>query len=216
MVSVSNYYKTYYKECNETFLYIPHGISPDEFIIDENVYQEIKNEHGSGFILFIGTINIDVDLDLIRQLSEELKQYKLLIIGPAFVVGNDKVLFDKICNLPNVHYLKSIHSIFLKYYVALSKVGIVPYKRKRTENIHRTPLKIMNYLAGNKPIVTTINYELSELNEKFIFNANSNKEFIDVTKNILEGKIIIDESELIVFKEKVAYPNLINAILDSI
>lgn len=212
VVSVSNYYKEHYLNLNPSFLYVPHGISTNERKPNANLSEKIKNALGDNYIVFVGTINIDVDIQLLNELALTLKQYELLLIGPIAIQGADTKAFQNLCSLPNVKYIDCIPALELYNYLAPAKAGIVPYKRKRTENVHRTPLKIMNYLENKIPVVTTLNYELTELNNKSIFVADSNKEFIETVNKIMSGEIRVEPEIFTQYTEKVIYPFLIQKI----
>ncbi len=216
LVSVSNYYLNDYKASKKPYLYIPHGISFSEEKIDPAATVEIHSQYGDYHIIFVGTVTADVDLELLAEFAKELPQYKMLLIGPLALADSEKYLFNELCQLPNVIYSGSVHSSALKNFISLAKVGIVPYKNKLIENKHRTPLKIMNYLAQNLPTVTTINFELQELNDRYIFVAESKAKFIEHIKLLLEGKIQTDRGDLNRFKDKVRYPVLIETILKAL
>jgi hypothetical protein len=216
LVSVSNYYKDHYSKYNKSFLYIPHGISAIESKWDLELSEEVKKKYGNNYIVFVGTINIDVNLVLLQELASTLKEQRIIIIGPLIITGSDRLLFHELCALPNVTYLNRISSETLKNYISQGKVGIVPYKKKRTENIHRTPLKIMNYIENNLPVVTTLNYELTELNNKCIFVSDSNEEFIEIVDKIVKGNLLADQEMLMSYKNKIRYNLLIKRILEEL
>ena len=216
VVLVSKYYERYYKNLQERTIYIPHGVSDQEFLIDSNKLNQIKRKVGSNYILWIGTINIDIDYLLLKTLINELHEIPFVIIGPIAINGQEKNEFTKICNCTNVNYVGLVAAEELKYYVALSKVGIVPYKKDKSENIHRTPLKILNYLSQKKPIVTTLNYELTMLNNNGIYIAESEIEFIETVREIYIEEKTINKEKVSTYIEEILYPKLIEKILNQL
>jgi len=209
---VSAYYESYYPR-EKTFM-VPHGVSQSESVIEESRLNLIREEVGEGYLLFAGTFNVDVDYDLLLKLAE--LPYQLLLVGPDYVQDG---YLDRLGELLNVTYLGSRSAGDLKYFVKLAKACIVPYRKERTGNVHRTPLKIINYLAHHKPIVSTINYELVEFDELYIFVREEPAAFLDEVNKLmaLSDTQAIKPNELLNnYLESIAYRKLISSIVDKL
>lgn len=216
LVLVSQLYEKDYPEFNKKSIYIPHGISKNELLLDNNKLDKIRQELGEGYLIFVGTINPDVDLELLYKIATEIKNQKLVLIGPTNVHPTDEAFLKQVFAHKNVAYLGSKKATELKEYIALASIGIVPYKNKKVQNVHRTPLKLLNYIAQSKPIVTTINYELDNLKNQIIFEAYQHKDFIAALQSILSGQRSINYPLIEAYQTSVLYPKLIKKILQQI
>lgn len=216
LVLVSKLYEKNYQQLNKKSVYIPHGISANELIIDATRVQKIRQELGEGYLIFVGTINPDVDLALLHKIATEINDQKLVLIGPVRVLPTDKAQLEQLFAHENVVHLGTKKATELKEYISLASIGIVPYKNEKVENVHRTPLKLLNYIAQSKPIVTTLNYELDNLKNQIIFEAYQHKDFIAQLRAILIGKRSVNHSLIEAYQTSVLYPKLITKILQSI
>ncbi|MEP4533560.1 MAG: glycosyltransferase [Cyclobacteriaceae bacterium] len=214
IVLVSEYYDSLYPR--DKSMVIGHGIGSEEQKIDQQRLEKVQEQIGTGYIIFVGTISCDVDIDLISELAKAIPKIDLIIIGPAGKM-NDKehIKFQSLIGQSNVKLLGVINSRDLKYYLEGASLGIVPYKIQMKGNIHRTPLKIMSYLAHNIPIVSTLNYELKEFENKWIYTRNDHRLFIHECKylvNARDQKKKFSESSI----EELKYPKLIEKILNKL
>ncbi|TRX55607.1 glycosyltransferase family 1 protein [Fulvivirga sp. M361] len=211
IVLVDTYYEKRYNALDVETLIIPHGISQEDIEVDVDIVDNVIHDYGN-YILFTGTVNDDVDLDLLRLLVERLT-LPLVIIGPVFLSGDmDKVKFDTLIGLPTVKYLGSLHYKKLKNYINASMVCITPYKKTLIQNIHRTPLKIVQYLAHGKAVVSTKPANFKYKNIKRFYYKDDTEEFLNsVRKLVLEG-VRIDLSQQKEFLEKNDYQKHISTI----
>lgn len=215
LVLVSQLYETVYQAFEKPMLYIPHGISEEERQLRPERLAAIKQQWGKDYLLFVGTLNPDVDLELLHVLAKELDQ-QLLLIGPNKLPAQQQASFEALTAKNNVAYLGIQKATDLKEYVALAAVGLVPYQQQRQENVHRTPLKLLNYLAQATPVVTTLNYELQQLNEVLIYPAHSSAEFLKAVQALLQGKKAVDQAAAKAYGDRVLYPVLLEKILANV
>lgn len=214
LVLVSDYYTSFYQAFKQKTCYAPHGVSQSEMQVNTAILAQIKAELGEGYIVYVGTLNKDIDVTLLQAIANAIDR-PLVLIGPNNLDSEGLQLFAQLQQHPRVHYLGSKPANQLKEYVALASVGIVPYKNKMSQNVHRTPLKIINYLSQNKPTVSTINYELKELDEKAIFVRASPADFITQLNTLLQQN---NNNDIIAtaqhYLQGVQYPILIKNILE--
>ena len=95
-----------------------------------------------------GSFDARVDAGILRALSQALPQAHLVVLGP---VDRDRAEFDA---LPHLHFLGSVLYEELPGEAARFDVCLLPYKvDASTVNIN--PLKLKEYLATGKPVVST-------------------------------------------------------------
>lgn len=214
VVSISEIYRKRYAKLARKYLYIPHGISESEYQLEETTLAEHKSEYGQNYILFVGTLNKDVDYSLLRVCAESFRDRVLVIVGP--LKGGNGDMFQDLLRCNNIRYVGEVHAQKLKYFIKLAGTCIVPYLQNGPGNKHRTPLKIINYLSQRKPIVTTINYELAELNDKAIFVAYDKISFVNRVKDSLDKQLRVDVDATDAYLARISYPLLVKKILRQI
>lgn len=202
-----DYYATNY--INNTIIQIPHGVSEDEFEQDIEEVNLIKEKFGD-FVILIGSLSHDIDLELLKRVAEI--DVKIVVIGIEIVKIEE---WDRLKTLKNVTYLGEMHAKKIKNYIAASKVGLVAYKFKKiVDKNSRTPLKIMNYLAQNKPVITSLKTPLSSLETKAIYSAETIEEYVLFVKKAIQNQLFVDEKEVKEYLDNHKYSNLINQILN--
>ena len=189
IVIVSQTYINYYKRFNNNIIFIPHGISPDELMVKEKIKEEIKAKYGD-FILFVGSINHDVDIPLISKIAYSFSN-KILLIGPILIKKETELKkFQKLLDFKNIVYLGPLHSKELKNFVSATVLCIIPYLKG---SLHRSQtLKALNYIAQRKIIVSSLLKDSLHLRNKIIFMAENHDDFIMYIKKGLNRELYYD------------------------
>lgn len=205
------YYDYYNNYSKNKILLIPHGISEDEFTVNEISIENYKKKFGD-FVILIGSVTIDMNFNLIQNLADN--NIKLVVLGME-IFKNE--YWDKLKQHENINYLGEVHAKEIKNYIAASKAGLVIYNFKRIiDKNSRTPLKIMNYIAQNKPVITSIKVPLSLLEGKAIYTAETQEEYVLFTKKAICNQLFVDKGKTKGYLDNHKYPNLINQILNQL
>jgi glycosyltransferase involved in cell wall biosynthesis len=102
-------------------------------------------------ILYVGNISMRVDHALLRYIAENNADKLLVIVGPK--EGEDYKK-QELESYSNIVFTGAKKYKELPQYVKYSDCAIIPFlKNKMTKSIY--PLKINEYLAAGKPVVTT-------------------------------------------------------------
>ena len=134
---------------------------------------------------YSGLVGARLDLDLLHHLATLHPEWSIALVGAI----NDRHCaagLNKLRQKKNIHFLgrKEIHQV--PYYVKGFDVCLVPYTlNERAQN--SSPLKLYDYMATGKPIVTT-NFAAAGQFEDVIRIANSKKEFTRCIEEILSGE----------------------------
>jgi len=99
-----------------------------------------------------GAVNEKIDLALLRDVARARPQWSLAFIGPVNLRFDPHHL--EWLDLPNVHFLGHKPVGILPRYIAASDVCLMPYKINEWTR-HIDPLKMYEYLAAGKPVVST-------------------------------------------------------------
>jgi Glycosyl transferases group 1 len=139
------------KGFNSNIHYIPHGVDFELFskaakadtLIPEDI-REIKKP----IIGFYGLIQDLIDFELIRYVAKTRPDWSLVLIGPT--------IFDagELPSEKNIYFLGRRNREELPNYVKGFDVCMIPYKLV-DRTIYANPLKLRQYLASGKPIVST-------------------------------------------------------------
>ena len=211
VVCTNSEYISYYKNKNYETIYIPHGVSDEEYNINKQKVKNIKEKYGE-FAIIVGTINNDTNFDLIKEIADN--NIKIVIIGNAL---NTSALWANLLKHNNIYYIGIVHATELKYYISASIVGLNVYEfNLRKEVGTRTPLKIINYLSQYKPVVSSMPSDIRELDNIAIYKADNISDFIKKTKAIFNSELKTDKSKIKQYLKNHSYSLLINKILKEI
>ncbi|MGH1335041.1 MAG: glycosyltransferase [Aureispira sp.] len=212
VVTVLKRYLPHYQQFSKKkVVYIPHGISSDEFHIDPTINEAYTQFEGA--ILKIGTINDHYNIELLLAIAKQFPERKLVLVGPnKLTIPIKQQQFDSLKTLENVVVEGAQKATVLKYYVHQASVCIVPYDFN-IESLKGTPLKVLNYLAQGKVSITSIATDLEHLLGKGLIKSDNKEHFLEQIQAAIDGNIPIDTPYLHSFFEKVSYPFLIHQIL---
>lgn len=149
------------KDWNDNFHIIPNGAEFERFACDAPAVPAVPVdmvgiEHP--IVGFVGGISDWVDVGLMAATAEAMPEVNFVLIGPALTdVGALKAL-------NNVHLMGPKPYTSLPEYVRIFDVCLIPFKiNKLTESVN--PIKMFEYLAAGKPVVSTPLPEVAAFSE---------------------------------------------------
>lgn len=147
-------------------------------------------------ICFIGNLDQRIDYNLLYEIATSYPDRILLLIGPRNDSNYHSIGFDSLSNViflgPKPH--KQLHR-----YLRAASCAIIPFlKNTLTASIY--PLKINEYLAMGKPVVTTDFSEDILTFEPVAYIANDRKSFTQ-----LISKAIDEATDTILAEKRVKY-----------
>jgi glycosyltransferase involved in cell wall biosynthesis len=104
---------------------------------------------------FFGLIEQWIDLDLVNYLAEQRPNCTFVLIGRVAVPD------EQVPRRPNIHYLGVRPYDQLPDYGSRFDAAIIPYKLTR-QVIHANPIKLREYLAMGKPVVSVSTPEIDK------------------------------------------------------
>lgn len=131
---------------------------------------------------FLGNIEYWIDLDLIRYIALSKPNWSIVLIGP---IGGRFVEIKKINNFSNVYLLGKKDYASLPSYLKAWDVCINPYIINEIA-MNCSPLKLYEYLASGKPVVSVDMPEARKFN-KLIKIASDYESFVDMIQYILDN-----------------------------
>lgn len=103
---------------------------------------------------YTGRICDKLDFRLLRDIARLLPRVSFCFIGAVLVVMKEnRILFEEWSSLPNVHLLGLKRVEEVPEYTRGFDVGLLPYELSE-ESRQRYPLKLHEYLAADRPVVS--------------------------------------------------------------
>ena len=118
------------------------------------------------------------DYDLLKKLASKFPDYAFVLFGIKYDTSFDE---SKINEIKNVYFLGPIKYDILPYNANLFDVCIIPFVINEI-TLATNPLKVFEYMAMHKPIITTDMPECRKY--KSVNIANNAEEFIKLISNI--------------------------------
>ena len=124
-------------------------------------------------IVYTGAIGLRIDYELLKKLAEAHRDKLLLMVGPKSSTFEDVGLDD----MENVRFTGSKPLEALPAYLQHASCAIIPFRcNTLTKSIY--PLKLHEYLAAGKSVVSTnFSPDVAEF-ESHIFIAETQAEFV--------------------------------------
>lgn len=142
-----------------------------------DIHPKIKKlQKFSHKIGFIGAINNRLDYDLLFKLISSTPQYNYIFIGP---LGNDanvfpkpvKKLAKKLFSFKNVYHIDLVPKSQIGQFIDIFDITIIPYDINDDFNRLCYPMKLFEYFASGKPVISTPIEELKNF-PKLVFISN--------------------------------------------
>lgn len=155
-------------------LKIPNGVPEEWFSLSFNqqkIMLNINKNIKKPIIGFIGAIYWWVDLDLIETCIKNFPTATFVFIGPH------KKDIERLFKYSNFLLLGPQPYFLIPYYINLFDVCLIPFKECET-SYAADPVKLYEYLALGKPVISTIECQSDFYLNKLIYLANNEKEFI--------------------------------------
>ena len=162
------------KEIREDALLIPNGAYLNDFEIKSppSPPKDLKTilEKGRPIVGYYGALSEWFDYELINDVARTCKGYSIVLIGPDYD-GSVRHLLKG----DNLFWLGSKEYRDLKNYLYFFDVAIIPFKVNQITH-STSPIKLFEYMAGGKPIVTT---DLKECRRyRSVYIAKDKEDFI--------------------------------------
>ncbi|MEQ1587501.1 MAG: glycosyltransferase [Cyclobacteriaceae bacterium] len=159
------------------FIFFPNAADFDLFIKASEPIQGIPEELSKlkrPIIGYMGNICLRLDYELLYKIAIHFKWCTLLMVGPRDDDRHHRFNFDE---LENVVFTGGKNIVELPKYLSVMNCAILPFKKNAlTRSIY--PLKINEYLAGGKPVVSTDFSPDIKSFKDFILISESHEDFI--------------------------------------
>lgn len=134
---------------NRNTYLVPNGVDYDLFVSNSS-----KPDLGGlmgvkePILGYVGSINTRTDFQLLSRIARAHPEWSLVFVGAV----SDGALIENLRELPNAHFLGERPYHQLPALVKSFDVCLIPYRRLTWLG---SPIKLFDYLASGKPIVST-------------------------------------------------------------
>jgi glycosyltransferase involved in cell wall biosynthesis len=130
---------------------------------------------------FVGAIAYWVDLDLVEFVARAKPDWSIVMVGPL----RTGVSISRFRHLSNVHFVGKKDWTELPHYLGAFDVCLSPFKVSEFITVTASPLKVYEYLAAGRPVVSTDMPEVRPLRD-VIRIACSREDFVEQIQTALQ------------------------------
>lgn len=177
------------KRGTEKLVFVCNGVDYEHYQKIDKTFEFDKTFQGilkqrKPIIGYYGAFASWFDYELVGNLAKRRPNYNIVLIGTKYDDSLEKSNIEK---LENVYFLGTRDYKILKNYANKFNVCTVPFVINDITKA-TSPLKIFEYMALGKPIITTAMNECKKY--KSIFIANNQKEFVD----LIDKALVLNEN----------------------
>lgn len=138
------------KGFNPNVYIVPNAIDENVFLVKQNKIPEDFNKLRKPVIGYIGGLNYRLDYKLLESLAKRFAHCSLIFIG----LNANNTPKAQLYNCENVIFVKGKPYDLIQSCLEYFDVCLIPFKVNRLTETE-SPIKLYDYLASGKPIVST-------------------------------------------------------------
>ena len=162
---------------------VPNGVNREE--VAEADGSALRAQFTPPIVGFLGAFEYFVNFDLVLDAAARLPDVTFLLVGGgrAWAGVRARVAARRLANvvLPG----PVPHAVGLDY-VAAMDVALIPFSRDRVSDF-AVPLKLFEYLALGKPVITTPGYEIQRVAGPYVTVVQTADELVAAARRDLAG-----------------------------
>jgi glycosyltransferase involved in cell wall biosynthesis len=161
---------------------IPNGIQPDEVRAADGA--AVRRRLTGPIVGYLGALEYFVDLDMILAVAARLPEVTFLLVGGGRDLHRLRRRVETI-GLRNVLMPGPVTHARGLDYVAAMDVCLIPFRPGAVSD-SACPLKLFEYAALRKPIISTRTVEMTRIAGDYVFFADSADELYTTIRQLLE------------------------------
>jgi len=176
------------QQLNHKARLLPNGVDLDQFIIGSG--QDLAVRYPKPVIGFIGSFEYFIDFELILKTAARLPETTFLLVGSGRQTSYLKQRIEQ-QRLSNVILTGGIPHYQISKYIDVMDICLNIFMK--TPVAHRAcPIKLFEYLAMKKPVISTRLEEILNIDEGYLWYADTAEELTQTIQKILGGEIQIE------------------------
>ncbi|MBN1348676.1 glycosyltransferase family 4 protein [candidate division KSB1 bacterium] len=161
---------------------LPNGVDLSEFKAGSGA--EIRQKYEKPIIGFIGSFEYFIDFNLILKAAAKMRDKTFLLVGSGRELNWIKSRVEAE-NLSNVHLTGGVPHNMISRYIDAMDICLNIFKKTPVSH-SACPIKLFEYLAMKKPVISTRLDEVERINESFLYYADTVDELQASIERILE------------------------------
>lgn len=170
-------------------IWLPNGVDFSHFQKDDSLINRDIGDLNKPIIGYAGVIQDKVDLTLIKKIAENFPQASIVMIGPVWY----QHIIRELTVYKNIYFLGHKSYEELPMYLQQFDVAIIPHQQNKF-SLSTNPMKLYEYLACGKPVVTIYQKELENF-LPYIYLANSHNEFLNFINLALKENNLLNREK---------------------
>ncbi len=170
------------EKVNKEIIEVTNGVDLKYF---QNPVNSNKINLSSPKVIYTGKIHKRIDFELLKSIITKLQNVNFIFCGP--VLG-ETPFKNMLKENKNLIWLGDVHYDELPGILNEADVCIIPHLNNDLTK-SQSPLKLLEYLAANKPIVTTPIKGTEFYKTKNIFIANNSSEFVNGIRHFINNPV---------------------------
>jgi glycosyltransferase involved in cell wall biosynthesis len=180
VLTVSHYLKEKYPV--DSYV-IPNGVSLD--LVQPGCGKWISDKYKQPIIGFVGSLEFFIDFDLILHTAKEFPEYTFIIAGGGREYDNIVRKINEL-NLNNVILTGGLKHEEILQYVDSFDICLNIFKKSPLTD-GACPIKLFEYMAFKKPIISTRIFEVQKIDDDFLYFASTKDEMAATIRHILSN-----------------------------
>jgi len=203
----------HYKTLNRKVLQIPQGVDLEFYRGSFQQSDTSVSDVASGTVLLLGTLTDDVDFILLYKIALKYPG-KLLVIGPDKIASeSSRNNWNKLLNSNLIRWLGPMSPPDFLPYLLRCRVGLIVYvEESLVSNNLRSPLKVINYIASGKCVISNIDCEIPSLINRAIYRSESEDSFFRLLELSFLNELKFDSDAVDSFLYSIDYNNHLSKI----
>lgn len=173
--------------CNHVYV-IPHGISSEEFLIDEKEIQD-SDLALTNYGLYVGNIDERLDYKLLDEVLSNFPHVNFVFVGKLSFLPENKLASKIFINkaFSNLYIVGPKHFKKLKFYIANSSfcLALMSHSHPGNKIAHH---KILQYLALGKPIFSCKFSDYETIKDLLYMNDNDTELIASLASFLKNGE----------------------------
>lgn len=169
----------------------------------------IEQKFSKNYFVLLGTISDDIDFDWLQDFLKN-NEFKLVIIGKIISLTQTAKM-EQVLKHPNVEYLGLLSPE--EFYPVLKNAiaGLIIYNEERRAKVC-SPLKTLNYIVANLPVISNIDCEIPELTGNTVYNATTIVSCYYLIELALNKNLKVNQGIIGDYLNKVSMSNAVDTI----
>jgi len=171
---------------------LANGVDYEHFNNPKNLQNNnLLSDEKRLIIGYLGTIENRVDFDLLKFIAEKNPD-KLLVLGGPIWQSAQRDFTKKLAKLPNVKTFGRISFSLAPAFINRFDVALIPHKTSSFSK-SMNPMKLYDYLACGRPVVSTFGSDIGNLGE-YVYQAADYAQFNEKINQAIKENSPIKEN----------------------